>query len=183
MASSVQATNASTTRAQFSSTRDPLDGKNRRSLIGLAGTAGAGSRARRWSHRSKSTAQHLRDPQLAASRRGFHGTANVQHPGPGFLKVSLPPSKTAITKRSKATDISPSGTVQKSKSFRICLTHNGHHRCHTAPGPARGRAQEGTGSLAAAAGRHWGHLGQAATLGQGEALCSGVLHNRVSSFL
>ena len=179
MASSVEAANASTTRAQFSSTRDPDDEKNRRQLIGLPGAAGVGSRARPLEPPQQIHSQQVRDPQLPASCRGL-GLRTCNIPVQGFWKVSLQISQHEDDPRLQ---ISAAGIAQKTGLISDSLTRNGHHRRHTAPGPARGRAQQGTGSPAAAAGRHWGHLGQAATPGQGEALCFGVLHNRVAPLL
>ena len=177
MVSSVEATNASTTRAQFSSIRDPDDEKNSRQLIGLSGAAGVRSRAR-----PLEPPQQIRciaaERPTAGSQSQRVGTANVQHPGPGFLE-GFTPSQTP----SKGYRYLLPALPKKLESFRIRITHNGYHRRHTAPGPARGRAQQGSGSPTPTAGRHWRHLGQAATPGQGETLCLGVLHNRVPPFL
>lgn len=61
--------------------------------------------------------------------------------------------------------------------------HHGRERCHAAAGAARDGSQQGPGSAEAAAGRHRRHLVQASAHRQGQALCDGLLRDRVAAFL
>lgn len=121
MASSVEAANASTTRAQFSSTRDPDDEKNRRQLIGLPGAAGVGSRARPLEPLQQTHSQHLIDPQLPASCRGL-GPRTCDIPVQGFWKVSLPPKQPA--RSDPRLQISAASTAQKTGIISDSLTQS-----------------------------------------------------------